>query len=57
MDAFSLLAAPLAGAEAGPDPSRLISFFAQEMQLFFQHIQAAVVQYNGTGELPPSLFK
>jgi hypothetical protein len=27
------------------------------MQLFFQHIQGAVVQYSNTGELPHSLFR
>ena len=55
----SLLAAPLAGmpaAPGGPDPSKLVGFFAQEMQLFFAHIQSAVVTYSETGNLPHSLF-
>ncbi|KAL4437430.1 hypothetical protein ABPG75_004569 [Micractinium tetrahymenae] len=59
MDAFSMLAAPAVAAAAaggGKDPSQLIAFFAQEMQLFFQHIQGSVTKYTETGELPPSLF-
>lgn len=59
MDAFSILAAPMAAAaqaEGGHDPQKLISFFAQEMQLFFGHIQGAVVAYTATGQLPHSIF-
>ena len=39
------------------DAPQLLSFIAREMQLFFAHMQAAVVQYNDTGELPASLFR
>lgn len=58
MDAFSALAAPAvaAAAQGGRDPTQLIAFFAQEMQLFFKHIQDSVTKYSETGEMPPSLF-
>ncbi|KAI7837028.1 hypothetical protein COHA_009105 [Chlorella ohadii] len=56
--AFAMLAAPMmAAAENGRDPTTLISFFAEEMQQFFAHIQSAVRSYNASGELPQSLFK
>lgn len=53
-----MLAAPAvaAAAQGGKDPTQLIAFFAQEMQLFFKHIQDSVTKYTETGEMPPSLF-
>lgn len=57
MDAFAALKTQVQAASAnGADPSKLIGFFAQEMQLFFQHVQNAVATYSSTGELPHSLF-
>ncbi|GAB4814541.1 hypothetical protein N2152v2_001587 [Parachlorella kessleri] len=46
-------------ADAGEprDVGKLLSFFAQEMQLFFGHIHQAVVHYGKTGELPQTVFK
>lgn len=54
-----MLAAPAvaAASQGGKDPTQLIAFFAQEMQLFFKHIQDSVTKYSETGEMPPSLFR
>ncbi|KAK2080728.1 hypothetical protein QBZ16_000582 [Prototheca wickerhamii] len=42
-------------ATSAPDVSFAI-YFAQEMQLFFKHIQEAALKYSETKELPQSIF-
>lgn len=42
-------------ATSTPDVSFAI-YFAQEMQLFFKHIQEAALKYSETKELPQSIF-
>lgn len=47
---------PGQGQQSGQDFTKLLGFFAQEMQLFFGHIQSSVKHFQETGELPHSLF-